>query len=128
MMDAMNYAGLLELIEWDGVTPFTNAVAKVLKNDGNVYYCIVKALPNGTFGVIRDFGAVANIVRYISIYPYSKDKAKTSSLVESFKFKNKQQRLDYIKVHGIAVENPEKMTVKELEDVINNYNAKNNGN
>lgn len=69
MVDAMSFARVSDLNEWDGKKVWIQAVVKVTKCDGSSNYAVANNNGNGKPSIIKDFGNMAAIVRIENIYP-----------------------------------------------------------
>lgn len=69
MVDAMSFARVSDLKEWDGKKVWLRAVVKVTKCDNSENYAVADNDGYGKPTIVRDYGNMASIVRIDKIYP-----------------------------------------------------------
>lgn len=69
---AFEYCGFAKLPEvWDGGSIWIDALAKVVKRNGEESFALAKRMKGGTYRLIKDFGSTESIYKVKEYYPYN---------------------------------------------------------
>lgn len=116
LMDALQYCSLRSLPEVeDGESVWVQALAKVAKRDGTFSYVLVeKDCSDGSNKIIKDFGSISIIVKFVEFYPIT---YLLPEFVPEFDNNRKEPRENYLRKHR-GEDDYDKYTVKELNKLI----------
>lgn len=97
LIEALSYCGVKELPEEDKKeNVWIKSIALVSKKDGSQAYVATVKDKEGNPRIIKDFGSIAAISSIDKHYPYLYLDAKD---VPQFKTKEKQERIDWLKIY-----------------------------
>ena len=97
LYDCLQYCKVAKLPEsWDKKSVWVTSIARVLKNDGNRYYCYCERDKEGKPKIVKDFGACRAIIEIEEHFPliyldssylrkFKKDEEGTKMLVQYLK-------------------------------------------
>lgn len=118
LTEALMYCSLRSLPqEEDGENVWIQAIAKVAKRDGSIGYVLVeKDSKSGENKVVKDFGTVSMIARFLGFYPMT---YLLPEFVPDFDNNRKEPRMNYLrKMRGD--EDYSQYTLKELNKMVIN--------
>ena len=115
-MEALAYCSLRTLPEIeDGESVWIQALAKVIKKDGSVSYVLIeKDGQNGENKVIKDFGSISIIAKYLEYYPIT---YLLSEFMPEFKNNSKESRIHYLN-KNLGTKDYSQYTLKELNKMV----------
>lgn len=115
-MDALTYCSLRTLPDVeDGESIWVQALAKVAKQDGSMSYVLIEK--DGTTGdnkVVKDFGSISIIGKYLEYYPIT---YLLPEYVPEFKNNNKEPRIHYLN-KNLGPNDYSQYTLKELNKMV----------
>ena len=115
LINALSWASLRELPEKDnGENIWIRALALVSKRDGSKSFVAMVKGKNGEDRILKDFGAVSQIVNIEEVYPYS---YLDSSYLPQFDSKKREDKIKWLELQR-PDENYSELTAKELNKAI----------
>jgi hypothetical protein len=115
LLKALSYCALPELPEaWDGGSVWIEALAKVVKQNGEESFCLAKRSNGGQYKLVKDFGSTSMIYKVKEYYPFSYLQTNYMPSVET-----REECISYLMYNRVAeFEELDKKTYEELVNMV----------
>jgi hypothetical protein len=115
LLKALSYCALPELPKaWDGGSVWIEALAKVVKQNGEESFCLAKRSNGGQYKLVKDFGSTSMIYKVKEYYPFSYLQTNYMPSVET-----REECISYLMYNRVAeFEELDKKTYEELVNMV----------